>query len=121
MDDRFVVIDPGTGDALTLDRMDARIAEIAARLRRRGLRPGDEVVVCVSTSVDLLVVMEGVIAAGGVVVLLPPNGHLAEYLVSTTARMMVTDADEAREAAAQTHIRQVFRPTDLRGSGCTSG
>lgn len=118
MEDRIVVIDPGTGDTLTVDRMDARIAETAIRLRRRGLRPLDEVVVCLESHLDLVVVAEGVIAAGGVVVLLAPGEKLAVHVCDSTARMMITDVPEAVEVAERSHIRQVLHPAELRRTGC---
>jgi acyl-CoA synthetase (AMP-forming)/AMP-acid ligase II len=115
-DDRVVVIDPGAGDALTVARMDDRIAEIAMRLRKRGLLPGDEIVVCLRSAGDLLVVAQGAIAAGGVVILLTAGSGPYDHLRASDARMMVADVPEAVTAAEDSQIRQVLAPTELRGS-----
>lgn len=120
MEDRIVVIDPGTGDALTADGMDARIAATAVRLRRRGLRQGDQVVVSLDAHMELVVVAESVIAAGGVVVLLAPGDKLIEHLGDCDARMMISDVPEAIEAAERSHIRQVLHPGELRRSYCAA-
>ncbi|MET9831652.1 amino acid adenylation domain-containing protein [Streptomyces sp. NPDC006385] len=58
---------------LTYGRLLERVEELAAHLRRQGVRPGRTVGVLVDRSVDMLAALLGVLAAGGAYVPLDPG------------------------------------------------
>jgi non-ribosomal peptide synthetase component E (peptide arylation enzyme) len=51
MGERIVMVDSDTGLGLTEGQLDARSAAASVRLRRRGVRAGDPVLVCLPVGV----------------------------------------------------------------------
>lgn len=72
----FTVVDlDGRSERISFADLEARALRLATGLRERGLRQGDRVLICLPTSLDLLVSVYGVLAAGAVCVpLYPPFG-----------------------------------------------
>ncbi|MBO3746266.1 AMP-binding protein [Streptosporangiaceae bacterium NEAU-GS5] len=96
---------------LTYDRLGGMVTRAALGISRRGLRPGDRVVVNVSPGSYLPVAVHTVAAAGGVVVLVPVTLHGADLrarLTRSTARMMITDSKTSIADAADSRLRQIF-------------
>ncbi|WP_157250931.1 AMP-binding protein [Nonomuraea typhae] len=114
MEQRIVMIDPGTGQTLTEEQHDERLATAAALLRRRGVRAGDTVLVCLPVGSDLLVTADAVMAAGAVVSPLAPDGDgMRERIAGSSARLMISDDPRAWEAAADSRIRVVMSVAEL--------
>ena len=90
-----------TGTATrTIDyaNLDALMDRIAAALQRDGLRPGDAIAVCATTSIDYAAVFLGALRAGVVVAPLAPGStpeSLARMLADAGARLLFTDASAA--------------------------
>jgi acyl-CoA synthetase (AMP-forming)/AMP-acid ligase II len=63
-----VLDDDGKPSPLTYDELLERSLGVANRLRERGLRRGERVLICLPTSAELLAVLWGVVLAGGVCV-----------------------------------------------------
>ncbi len=94
MDERIVMVDSGTGLGLTERQLDERSAAASVLLRRRGVRAGDTVLICLSVGPDLLVVTDAVIAVGGIVWPVPAEldeGRLRERIMASRARLMISD------------------------------
>jgi len=75
------IIEPGPGRdrRITFGALDDRSAALAAWLRRRGMKPGDRVLVMIGISIDLYVAMTALLRAGLVAVFLDPSagrGHI---------------------------------------------
>ena len=69
--------------------------QVAAALHRDGLRPGDVVVICASTSLAYVATFLGCVQCGVVVAPLAPSStaeHLAAMMGNAQARMLFTDA-----------------------------
>ncbi|MFI6298042.1 AMP-binding protein [Nonomuraea sp. NPDC050790] len=114
MKQRIVMIDPGTGQTLTEEQHDERLASAAALLRRRGVRAGDTVLVCLPVGSDLLVAADAVMAAGAAVSpLAPDEDGLWERVVTSSARLMISDDPRALAAAADSRIRVVMSAAEL--------
>ncbi len=90
-----------TGTATrTIDyaNLDALMDRIAAALQRDGLRPGDAIAVCATTSIEYAAVFLGALRAGVVVAPLAPGStpeSLARMLADAGARLLFTDASAA--------------------------
>jgi acyl-CoA synthetase (AMP-forming)/AMP-acid ligase II len=83
-------------DRLTWVQLVERIDRIANGLRDRGLRKGDKVATLLDNSVELLELILGTIAAGGVIVPLSPlmaRDSLATMIVNAEARYLFASAD----------------------------
>ncbi|MBN6053355.1 AMP-binding protein, partial [Nonomuraea sp. RK-328] len=110
------MVDWGTGVGLTEEQLDERSAAASAQLRRRGVRAGDSVVICLPVGPDLLVATDAVIAAGGVAwpvpVELDPR-HLRRRILASRARVMISDLPQAMDAADGSHVRMVVSVADL--------
>lgn len=118
MEERIVMVDSGTGLAITERQLDERSAAATVQLRRRGVRAGDTVLVCLPVGPDLLVATDAVIAAGGVVCPIPPDldeRALQERIRAHRARVLITDCVAARVAADESRVRIVLDVTDLNG------
>lgn len=63
------------GTALTWGALDARAAEMAGRLRRLGVRPGDRVALLAGTSIDAVTIIHAVPKTGAILV--PVNPRLS--------------------------------------------
>ncbi|NUP01266.1 MAG: AMP-binding protein [Nonomuraea sp.] len=116
MDEHIVMVDSGTGLKLTDKQLDERSAIAAVQLRRRGVRVGDTVLVCLPVGPDLLVAADAVIAAGGVVWPLPAHldrTGLGERILASGARVMISDVPEALAAAEESCVRIVMSVADL--------
>ncbi|MGV9309183.1 MULTISPECIES: AMP-binding protein [unclassified Nonomuraea] len=83
-------------------------------LRRRGLRPGDRVVVCLPRGADLNAAVDGAIAVGAIVTVLPAGFEVGEHIRQSAARIMISDSDDAVKAAEDSRIRQVIGSAELR-------
>jgi acyl-coenzyme A synthetase/AMP-(fatty) acid ligase len=120
MDERIVMVDSGTGLAITERQLDERSAAASILLRRRGVRPGDTVLICLSVGPDLLVATDAVIAVGGIACPVPPEldeAGLRERIRGSSARIMITDLRAAVRAAEESRVRMVLGAADLRRPG----
>ncbi len=120
MDERIVMVDSGTGLAITERQLDERSAAASTQLRCRGVRPGDTVLICLSAGPDLLVATDAVIAVGGIACPVPPEldeACLRERIRATEARVMITDARVAVRAAEESRVRMVLGAADLGRQG----
>lgn len=120
MDERIVMVDSGTGRTLTEEELDERSATAGVQLRRKGVRRGDGVLVCLPAGPDLLVAFVAVIAAGGVIWSLPPDleaGALRERVRQSCARVMISNVRPALDAADESCVRVVLGIEDLYGPG----
>jgi acyl-coenzyme A synthetase/AMP-(fatty) acid ligase len=118
MGERIVMVDSGTGLGLTERQLDARSAAASVRLRRRGVRAGDSVLVCLPVGPDLLVATDAVIAAGAVVWPVPPEldaPALRRRILASHARVMISDLPHAVDAADGSRVRMVMSVADLGG------
>ncbi|MFC7593133.1 AMP-binding protein [Nonomuraea antimicrobica] len=119
MDERIVMVDSGTGLKLTEEQLDERSAVATVQLRRRGVRAGDTVLICLPVGPDLLVATDAVIAAGGVVWPLPADldtPTLHDRIKESCARVMVSNLPQALEAADETRVRIIMSVADLTDS-----
>ncbi len=111
------MVDSGTGLCLTERQLDERSAAATVQLRRRGVRAGDTVLICLGVGPDLLVATDAVIAAGGIVWPIPPEldaPRLRERMLASCARLMISDLPHALEAAKESRVRLVVSVADLR-------
>ncbi|MFE3453319.1 AMP-binding protein [Nonomuraea sp. NPDC059194] len=83
-------------------------------LRSRGLRPGDRVVVCLPRGADLSAAVDGAIAVGAIVTVLPAGLDVDEHIRASAARIMISDSAAAIEAAEDSRIRQVIGSAELQ-------
>jgi acyl-coenzyme A synthetase/AMP-(fatty) acid ligase len=116
MDERIVMVDSGTGLKLTEEQLDDRSAVAAVQLRRRGVRAGDTVLICLPVGPDLLVATHAVIAAGGVVWPLPVDldeATLRDRIQESGARVMISNVRPALEAADESRVRIIMSVADL--------
>ncbi|MFB4277178.1 AMP-binding protein [Nonomuraea sp. MTCD27] len=119
MDERIVMVDSGTGLKLTEEQLDERSAVAAVQLRRRGVRAGDTVLICLPVGPDLLVATDAVIAAGGVVWPLPADldaATLRDRIQESGARVMVSNVRQALDAADESRVRIIMSVADLSAS-----
>ncbi|WP_185844562.1 AMP-binding protein [Nonomuraea sp. WAC 01424] len=107
---RVAVTEAAGGATLTYGTLAVRAPLAAQGLRRRGLRPGDPVVVLLRGGCHLPVAGYAVLAAGGVVVSIPGGPAAAG------ARIMITDRDDADAIAQESNIRQVYSFTGVPGT-----
>ncbi|MFD1935912.1 MULTISPECIES: hypothetical protein [Nonomuraea] len=84
-------------------------------LRSRGLRPGDRVVVCLPRGADLSAAVDGAIAVGAIVTVLPAGLETGDLIRGSAARIMISDSDDAIKAAEDSRIRQVIGSAELQG------
>ncbi|WP_220039857.1 AMP-binding protein [Nonomuraea aridisoli] len=116
MDERIVMVDSVTGLTLTEEQLDERSATATVQLRRRGVRDGDGVLVCLPAGPDLLVAFVAVTAAGGVIWSLPADldaGTLRELVRGSRARVMISNVGPAVDAADESRVRVVVGVDDL--------
>ncbi|MGW4801685.1 AMP-binding protein [Nonomuraea sp. MG754425] len=119
MDERIVMVDSGTGLKLTEEQLDERSAVATVQLRRRGVRVGDTVLICLPVGTDLLVSTNAVIAAGGVVWFLPPDldtATLRDRIQESDARVMISTIRRALDAADESRVRIIVGLADLSAS-----
>lgn len=120
MDECIVMVDSGTGLAITERQLDERSAAASILLRCRGVRPGDTVLICLSVGPDLLVATDAVIAVGGIACPVPSEldeAGLRERIRDSHARVMITDLCAAVRAAEESRVRMVLGAADLRRQG----
>ncbi|TMR25474.1 hypothetical protein ETD86_01090 [Nonomuraea turkmeniaca] len=116
MDERIVIVDSGTGLTLTEEQLDERSAVAIVQLRRRGVRVGDTVLICLPVGPDLLVAADAVIAVGGVAWPVPADLDacvLQERIQASGARVLISDLPQALEAAEESRVRIVMSVADL--------
>ncbi|WP_176993437.1 AMP-binding protein [Nonomuraea jiangxiensis] len=116
MDERIVMVDSDTGLELTEEQLDERSAVATVQLRRRGVRAGDTVLICLPVGPDLLVATDAVIAAGGVACPVPADldaAALSARIIASRARVMISDLPQALEAADESRVRIVMSVADL--------
>jgi acyl-coenzyme A synthetase/AMP-(fatty) acid ligase len=116
MDGRIVIVDSGTGLKLTEEQLDERSVIAIIQLRRRGVRPGDTVLICLPVGPDLLVATDAVIAEGGVAWPVPAHldaDELRAHIRASGARVMISDLPYALEAAEESSVRIVMGVADL--------
>ncbi|WP_030602513.1 non-ribosomal peptide synthetase [Streptomyces fulvoviolaceus] len=86
------------GERLTYAQLDARADQLAARLRRRGARPGAFVAVAVPRSTELMVALLGVLKSGAAYLPLDldyPADRVAHMLADSGATAVVTVSGSA--------------------------
>ncbi|WP_327589274.1 long-chain fatty acid--CoA ligase [Nonomuraea sp. NBC_00507] len=116
MDERVVIVDSDTGLRLTEEQLDERSAAAIIQLRRRGVRVGDTVLICLPVGPDLLVAADAVIAVGGVAWPVPADLEtwaLHERIEASGARVLISDLPQALEAAEESRVRIVMSVADL--------
>ncbi|MEU8248024.1 AMP-binding protein [Nonomuraea sp. NPDC048916] len=116
MDERIVMVDSGTGLRLTEGQLDEWSAAATVQLRRRGVRLGDSVLICLPVGPFLLMATDAVIAAGGVAWPLPAEldtCDLRRRILASHARVMISDLPRALDAADGSHVRMVVSVADL--------
>ncbi|MDP4502913.1 AMP-binding protein [Nonomuraea turcica] len=116
MDERIVIVDSDTGLRLTEEQLDERSAAAIIQLRRRGVRVGDTVLICLPVGPDLLVAADAVIAVGGVAWPVPADLEtwaLHERIEASGARVLISDLPQALEAAEESRVRIVMSVADL--------
>ncbi|MCA2222843.1 AMP-binding protein [Nonomuraea aurantiaca] len=116
MEERIVMVDSGTGLCLTEGQLDERSAAATVQLRRRGVRAGDTVLICLTVGPDLLVATDAVIAAGGIVWPVPAEldeGRLRDRIMASRARLMISDLPRAMNAARESWVRMVVSVAEL--------
>ncbi|MEV1241750.1 AMP-binding protein [Nonomuraea sp. NPDC050022] len=116
MEERIVMVDSGTGLCLTEGQLDERSAAATVQLRRRGVRAGDTVLICLTVGPDLLVATDAVIAAGGIVWPVPAEldeGRLRDRIMASRARLMISDLPRAMNAARESRVRMVVSVAEL--------
>ncbi|MBF8188735.1 AMP-binding protein [Nonomuraea sp. K274] len=119
MDERIVIVDLGTGLKVTEAQLDERSAVATVQLRRRGVRAGDTVLICLPVGPDLLVATGAVMAAGGVICPVPADLDpcaLRDRIRASGARVMISDAPRAHEAAEESRVRVVMTVADLNAT-----
>lgn len=119
MDEHIVMVDSGTGLKLTEEQLDERSAVATVQLRRRGVRAGDTVLICLRVGPDLLVATDAVIAAGGVVWPLPVDldeATLRDRIQESGARVMISNVPQALDAADESRVRIIMSIADLSDS-----
>jgi amino acid adenylation domain-containing protein len=82
-------------DALTYEALDARVNQLAHRLRELGVGPGVVVGLCADRSVEMVVGLLGILRAGGAYLPLHyehPAARLGHQLAETSARVLVTQS-----------------------------
>ncbi|MEV4077677.1 AMP-binding protein [Nonomuraea fuscirosea] len=126
MDQRIVMVDSGTGLKLTEEQLDERSAVAAVRLRHKGVRAGDTVLICLPVGPDLLVATHAVIAADGVAWPLPVDldqATLRDRIQESAARVMISNVQRALDAAEESRVRIVMSVADLSGASpsCPTG
>ncbi|MEV4088609.1 condensation domain-containing protein, partial [Nonomuraea fuscirosea] len=95
------------GETMSYARLDARVARLAADLRRRGVAGGCVVGVCLRRSAEAVVALLAVWRAGGAYLPLDPDypdERLAFLIADSTARLVVTDAGLAPRLPAETVV-----------------
>lgn len=84
----------GPGGTLTYQQLDERANQLARYLRRRGVRTGELVGICVDRSVDMVVGLVAILKVGGTYVPLAPGtpaARIAAMLDECQAQRVVTD------------------------------
>ena len=84
--------------AIDYATLDSRMDRVAATLQRDGLRSGDAIAICATSSIDYAAVFLGALRAGVVVAPLAPGSTpdaLARMLADAGARLLFTDAAAA--------------------------
>ena len=93
----------GSQATLTFRQLDRAAAGIAARLRRRGVEPGQRIAICSGNALAFPPLYYGALRAQAVVVLLPttaPVADLAATIRRLRVRLVATDAEQADLARA---------------------
>lgn len=83
--------------------LDARIDEVAATLQRDGVKPGDAVAICASTSIEYAILFLGTLRAGAAATPLAPSStaqSIATMLVDSGARFFFLDQTVAEALAS---------------------
>ncbi|MGP3963942.1 amino acid adenylation domain-containing protein [Nonomuraea sp. 3N208] len=94
-------------EQMSYAQLDARVARLAAALRRRGVADGCVVGVCLGRSADAVVALLAVWRAGGAYLPLDPDypdERLAFLITDSAARLVVTDAGLARRLPRETVV-----------------
>jgi len=98
--------DRGRG-GLTFAQLDRAAAGVAARLARRGVRPGDRVAICSGNGLAFPVLYYGALRALAVAVPLPttaPVADLAQNLRRLRVALVAADAEHAQHARAAARL-----------------
>ncbi|WXK67194.1 amino acid adenylation domain-containing protein [Nonomuraea sp. N2-4H] len=95
------------GEAMSYAQLDAKVARLAAALRRRGVADGCVVGVCLERSAEAIVALLAVWRAGGAYLPLDPaypDERLAFLIADSAARLVVTDAGLASRLPGETVV-----------------
>jgi amino acid adenylation domain-containing protein len=101
------------GEDVSYADLDARVTQVAAALRRRGVRPGDVVGVCLGRSADAVAALLAVWRAGAAYLPLDPDypdERLAFMIADSGARLVVTSTGLAHRPPPGTDLVLVEAP-----------
>src|SRR5690606_5715778 len=107
-------------ESMSYAQLDARVAVLAAALRRRGVTDGCVVGVCLPRSAEAVVALLAVWRAGGAYLPLDPDypdERLAFLIEDSAARLVVTDARLATRLPQETVVLVPSGGSDQRWSG----
>jgi acyl-CoA synthetase (AMP-forming)/AMP-acid ligase II len=88
------------GHTLSYAGLDALIGRVANSLQREGLKQGQAVAACASTSIEYVALFLGVLRAGGLMTPLPPSAtpqNLSAMLANSGAKILFLDQACARQ------------------------
>jgi len=112
-----------TDRQLTYAELDALMDRIAASLQRDGLKAGDPIAICASSSIEYAALYVGALRAGVVVAPLAPSSTpdgLATMIADAGARHVFVDASTANLfATSRAHIKARFFALDDAGTDST--
>ncbi|MFI5496797.1 amino acid adenylation domain-containing protein [Actinoplanes sp. NPDC051859] len=110
--DRLAVAGTGTDSDLTYADLDARAADVALSLQKRGVRPDDRVAVRIERGPQLIIALLGVLKAGAAYVPIDPGypSDRIEFLLADSAARAVLTADDL---ATQPAIASLAQPEDV--------
>src|SRR5207237_5289570 len=107
-------IDETNGRILTFSELAESVVRVSSGLVRRGFAKGDVLAICTPNALEFPIAFHAVARAGGIVTPVNPLStaeEIRKQLVDSGARFVLTTAqlaDKVREAAAGTHVEQMF-------------
>jgi acyl-CoA synthetase (AMP-forming)/AMP-acid ligase II len=124
--DKPALVDGLTGRTITYAELRHRITRVAASLARRGLRKGDVLAIYSPNLPEYAVAFHAVATLGGINTTVNPLSTVAEVgkqLTDAAAKYLLTVPElvnEAREAARDTQVREIFVFGDEDVDGATA-
>ncbi|MGB6245572.1 amino acid adenylation domain-containing protein, partial [Gordonia sp. (in: high G+C Gram-positive bacteria)] len=106
------------GRRVSYAEFDARVAELARTLIGQGVGPDDAVAVCLPRSVEMMVAVHAIVAAGGQYVPIDteaPADRAAYMMQTASAQILLTDGAVSDAARAATELGVDVRAVDASG------